>query len=83
MNLVVTTDSVKKTGSDSLGWVDMHKGPLEIHTVPGDHDSALPEICAAYIALVLASLSDRSADPQTTAGATIDAMNVEAPEGIR
>lgn len=69
MNLVVTTATVKETGSDSLGWVEMHKGPLELHTEPGDHDAELPKICATYIALGLASLSDRSVEPQTTAGA--------------
>ena len=70
MNLFVTTDTVKETGSDSLGWAHVHKGPLEIHTAPGDHHSLLSETFAEeFTALLSASLSDGSAEPQTRAGA--------------
>ena len=70
MNLFVTTDTVKETGSDSLGWAHLHNGPLEIHTAPGDHVSLLSETFAGeFAALVSASLSDGSAEPQTRAAA--------------
>ena len=58
MNLFVTTEYVKATGSDSLGWAHVHKGPLEIHTVPGHHASLLSETFAGeFSALLTASLS--------------------------
>lgn len=70
MNLFVTTDTVKETGSDSLGWAQVHKGPLEIHTAPGDHVSLLSETFAGeFTALLSASLSDGSDEPQTGAAA--------------
>jgi thioesterase domain-containing protein len=70
MNLFVTTDTVTMTGSDSLGWADVHKGPLEIHAVPGEHVSLLSETFAGKFTPVLsASLSDGSDGPQTGATA--------------
>jgi amino acid adenylation domain-containing protein len=65
MNLFVTPDTADQTGSDSLGWADVHKGPLEIHRVAGDHDSLLTETLASELAeLVSASLRDSSAPAQ-------------------
>ena len=70
MKLFVTTDTVKKTGSDSLGWADVHNGPLEIHAAPGDHVSLLSETFAGeFTALLSTSLYDGSPEPQTIAAA--------------
>jgi thioesterase domain-containing protein/acyl carrier protein len=66
MNLFVTTDTVTETGSDSLGWAHVHKGPLEIHTAPGDHGSLLSATFAGeFTALISASLSNGSAEEST------------------
>ena len=82
MNLVVTTEIVKKTGSDSLGWADMHKGPLEIHTAPGDHVSPLPEIFAGEVHRTGLGKSFRQIGRAAAQGRcrAVDAMSVEAPE---
>ena len=70
MNLVVSAQTVAETDSDSLGWSDVHKGPIEIHAVPGDHVSLLSEAFAGEFGnLVSASLSDGSDEPQTRAAA--------------
>jgi thioesterase domain-containing protein/acyl carrier protein len=70
MNMFVTTEYVKLTDSDSLGWAHVHKGPLEIHTSPGDHVSLLSETFAGEVtALISASLSNGSAELQPRAGA--------------
>jgi amino acid adenylation domain-containing protein len=66
MNLFVTTDTINHTGSESLGWADVHRGPLQIHRAPGDHDSLLSEMSAKdFTALVWASLRNSLSEPQT------------------
>jgi thioesterase domain-containing protein/acyl carrier protein len=37
MDLFATDDTVVGAGSDSLGWSDVHRGPLRIHRMGGDH----------------------------------------------
>jgi len=57
MHLFVTTDTIGQTHSESLGWADVHRGPLHIHHAPGDHDSLLSETFAGdFTELVMATL---------------------------
>ncbi|MBV8927641.1 MAG: amino acid adenylation domain-containing protein, partial [Mycobacteriaceae bacterium] len=61
MDLFVTTDTISQIGSEHLGWADVHRGPLEIHLAPGDHDSMLSETFANDVtAVVSKSLSSPS-----------------------
>ncbi len=41
LDLFVTDEMVQRTGSESLGWADLHRGPLRVHPIPGDHLSML------------------------------------------
>ena len=43
MELFVTADGTTYSGSRSLGWDRLHRGPLRIHEVPGRHNSMLIE----------------------------------------
>jgi hypothetical protein len=82
MNLLVTTDSVKGTGSDSLGWAHVHKGPLEIHTARRSPIAAQRDICRGGRRTDLCKSVrqiGRAAGQGRRRG--IDAMSVEAPEG--
>ncbi len=57
MQLFVTADTIGQTHSESLGWAEVHRGPLHIHHAPGDHDSLLSETFAEdFTELVMATL---------------------------
>jgi amino acid adenylation domain-containing protein len=65
MNLFVTSDTVVQAGSATLGWAYHHRGPVQVHRAPGDHDSLLSEpLTRQFTTLVSASLRDRSTDIQ-------------------
>lgn len=65
MNLFVTTDTVEQIGSPSLGWADVHRGPLHLHHAPGDHDSLMSETFVAdFTELVMTTLRTDQRDSQ-------------------
>jgi len=67
LDLFVTDEMVKRTGSDSLGWADLHRGPVRVHTVPGDHLSMLVAPHVQVLAATLAaSVRQASADVRET-----------------
>jgi thioesterase domain-containing protein len=66
MDLFVATDEVAEIRSRSLGWEEVHKGPLRTHDVPGGHESMLTEPHVSEVAEML-TLSLRRA--QAAAGA--------------
>lgn len=41
LQLFLTEGSVTMFGDETLGWADFHQGPLQVHTLPGDHDALL------------------------------------------
>jgi thioesterase domain-containing protein len=57
MDLFATDDTVAGADSDSLGWSDVHRGPLKIHRMGGDHASMFDD---PYVG-VLSEMVTRSA----------------------
>ena len=41
LDLFVTEMTVVREGSEWLGWNELHRGPLRVHRVPGDHDGMM------------------------------------------
>ena len=48
-----TADMVDMTGSPSLGWETVHRGPITVHPIPGDHLSMLTEPHVRLVADIL------------------------------
>jgi amino acid adenylation domain-containing protein len=55
MDLFTSDDSVGETGSPTLGWGDVHRGPIAVHPIPGSHFSLVTE---SSMRIVAESLSD-------------------------
>jgi thioesterase domain-containing protein/acyl carrier protein len=55
MDLFTSDDSVGETGSPTLGWGDVHRGPMAVHPIPGSHFSLVTE---SSMRIVAESLSD-------------------------
>jgi amino acid adenylation domain-containing protein len=53
MDLFVAADGVAESGSRSLGWDAIHRGPLQIHDVPGGHVSMMTEPHVSVVAEML------------------------------
>lgn len=43
MDLFVTGSGAAASGSDSLGWDEVHAGPLRVHSVDGDHSTMMTD----------------------------------------
>jgi thioesterase domain-containing protein len=43
VDLFTSAEGVSLTGSASLGWDGVHRGPIRVHPSPGDHFSLLTE----------------------------------------
>ncbi|MEO6859749.1 MAG: amino acid adenylation domain-containing protein [Solirubrobacteraceae bacterium] len=55
MDLFVTADGVANCQSRSLGWDEIHKGPLRVHDTLGDHLSMVLEPNVTVLSQMLAS----------------------------
>ena len=53
MDLFLTARGVTESGSRSLGWEEVHQGPLCIHDVPGGHESMVSEPHVSTVAEML------------------------------
>jgi thioesterase domain-containing protein len=53
VTLFLTEEGVAHTGSRSLGWEQVHKGPLQVHSVPGEHVSMVIEPHVSVVAEML------------------------------
>lgn len=59
MDVFVTDDRVTGSGSRSLGWDELHRGPLRVHRLDGDHRTIVTEPQVRTLAeLVTSSLRD-------------------------
>jgi amino acid adenylation domain-containing protein len=43
LDLFVSVGSAEKTDSASLGWVNVHRGPIALHAIPGEHLDVITE----------------------------------------
>lgn len=53
MHLFVTADGVANSGSHSLGWEAVHKGPLYGHDASGEHESMVTEPHVSHVVAML------------------------------
>ena len=59
MDLFVTAERATGSGSDSLGWAELHQGALRVHRFEGDHRAMVTEPQVTLVAeMVSRSLRD-------------------------
>jgi thioesterase domain-containing protein/acyl carrier protein len=66
MDLFLSAEAVAESGSRSLGWEEIHKGPLHIHGMPGTHVSM---VTAPHMSVVAETLTLRLRRAQQAGGA--------------
>jgi amino acid adenylation domain-containing protein len=55
MDLFTSADNVDVTGTATLGWDSVHRGPLTLHTIPGKHLAMLTEPNVRVVAEILSA----------------------------
>jgi amino acid adenylation domain-containing protein len=55
MDLFTSADNVEATGSPTLGWENVHRGPITLHAIPGKHLSVLTEPNVRIVAETLSA----------------------------
>jgi len=61
LDLFVTESAVASAGSDSLGWDELHGGPLRVHRVAGDHAGMMRQGGVVYAVAELVSTGVKEA----------------------
>jgi amino acid adenylation domain-containing protein len=80
VDLYVSDEMAKTTGSRSLGWDKLHRGALAVHAIPGEHLSMVKEPHVRVLAKSLAT-SLRSAQLLGTDRLSVDATQHAARLG--
>jgi len=82
VDLYVSDEMVRTTGSRSLGWEKLHRGALAVHAIPGEHLSMVKEPHVRVLAKSLAT-SLRSAQllgrDRLSVDTTQDAARIGTP----
>jgi amino acid adenylation domain-containing protein len=55
MHLFVSAESARRVSSRSLGWEEVHRGPLMLHPMPGDHLELVMEPHVRLVAEIISS----------------------------
>ena len=55
LHLFASRAHQEKLGSGSLGWIDVHRGPVEVHEILGDHKSMIQQPRVSAVAAAVAT----------------------------